>query len=175
MRTRTSGSLPGETEAGGGARPLGRRIGHSDRAGSISLLPMDAVQALADLTEISSQIEAAVLFDDQGTVVGSTLSGAQAAEAFARSAATLLEDAAAFRSTDAQLTQLEASTQNGSVFVVRDGSHLIAATTGPSPTVGLVFYDLKSCLRGAAADEVRPAAKPKPRPRRKQEPVDGEA
>jgi predicted regulator of Ras-like GTPase activity (Roadblock/LC7/MglB family) len=135
---------------------------------------MDAVQALADLTEISSQIEAAVLFDDQGTVVGSTLSGAQAAEEFARSAATLLEDAAAFRSNDAQLTQLEASTQNGSVFVVRDGSHLIAATTGPSPTVGLVFYDLKSCLRGAAADEVQPA-KPKPRPRRKKEPVDGEA
>jgi predicted regulator of Ras-like GTPase activity (Roadblock/LC7/MglB family) len=135
---------------------------------------MDAVQALADLTEISSQIEAAVLFDDQGTVVGSTLSGAQAAEAFARSAAELLENTAAFRSTDAHLTQLEASTQNGSVFVVRDGSRLIAATTGPSPTVGLVFYDLKSCLRGAAADEVQPA-KPKPRPRRKKEPVDGEA
>ena len=135
---------------------------------------MDAVQALADLTEISSQIEAAVLFDDQGTVVGSTLSGAQAAEAFARSAAELLENTAAFRSTEAHLTQLEASTQNGSVFVVRDGSHLIAATTGPSPTVGLVFYDLKSCLRGAAADEVQPA-KPKPRPLRKQEPVDGEA
>jgi len=135
---------------------------------------MDAVQALADLTEISSQIEAAVLFDDQGVVVGSTLSGAQAADAFARSAATLLADATAFRASDAGLTQLEASTQNGSVFVVRDGSHVIAATTGPSPTVGLVFYDLKSCLRGAAVDE-SPPAKPKRRPRRKKEPVDGEA
>jgi len=101
LRTRTSGSLPGETEIGGRARPLVRRsavaLSHSDRASSISLLPMDAVQALADLTEISSQIEAAVLFDDQGTVVGSTLSGEQAAEAFARSAATLLENTAAFR------------------------------------------------------------------------------
>jgi predicted regulator of Ras-like GTPase activity (Roadblock/LC7/MglB family) len=137
---------------------------------------MDAVQALADLTEISSQIEAAVLFDDQGVVVGSTLADAQAADAFARSAATLLEDAAAFRASDAHLTQLEASTQNGSVFVVRDGPHLIAATTGPSPTVGLVFYDLKSCLRAAAAaDAEAQPAKPKRRPRRKKEPVDGEA
>jgi predicted regulator of Ras-like GTPase activity (Roadblock/LC7/MglB family) len=134
---------------------------------------MDAAQALADLTEISSQIEAAVLFDDQGAVAGSTLSDVQAAESFARSAARLLDDAGAFRSGDAGVTQLEASSQDGSVFVVRDGARLIAATTGPSPTVGLVFYDLKSCLRGAA-DEAQPG-KPKPRPRRKKEPVDGEA
>jgi predicted regulator of Ras-like GTPase activity (Roadblock/LC7/MglB family) len=134
---------------------------------------MDAAQALADLTEISSQIEAAVLFDEQGTVLGSTLAAADAAESFARSAARLLEDATAFRSGDRSVTQLEASTQEGSVFVVRDGDRLIAATTGPSPTVGLVFYDLKSCLRGAAED-TKPA-KPKPRPRRKKEPADGEA
>jgi hypothetical protein len=36
---------------------------------------------------------------------------------------------------------------SGSVFVVRDGDRLIAATTTPEPTVGLVFYDLKTCLR----------------------------
>ena len=39
----------------------------------------------------------------------------------------------------------------GSVFVVRDGERLIAATTRPEPTVGLVFYDLKSCLRSIDA------------------------
>jgi hypothetical protein len=27
------------------------------------------------------------------------------------------------------------------------------ATTAPDPTVGLVFYDLKSCLRGSADAE----------------------
>jgi predicted regulator of Ras-like GTPase activity (Roadblock/LC7/MglB family) len=134
---------------------------------------MDAAQALADLTEISSQIEAAVLFEEQGAVLGSTLADGPAAESFARSAARLLDDAKAFRSGERSVTQLEASTHEGSVFVVRDGARLIAATTAPSPTVGLVFYDLKSCLRGAA-DEPKPA-KPKPRPRRKKEPVDGEA
>ena len=51
------------------------------------------------------------------------------------------------------------------MFVVRDGSRLIAATTGPSPTVGLVFYDLKSCLRGAAA-EAAPQSRSRSRGRR---------
>ena len=35
--------------------------------------------------------------------------------------------------------------------------------------VGLVFYDLKSCLRAAAAGEEEPAAKPKRRPPKKDE------
>jgi predicted regulator of Ras-like GTPase activity (Roadblock/LC7/MglB family) len=128
---------------------------------------MDAAQALADLTEISSQIESAVLFDEQGAVLGSTLADDGAAKALAQAAAELLEEATAFRSSVAAVTQLEASTHEGSVFVVRDGSRRIAATTGPSPTVGLVFYDLKSALR--STDE---AAPPKPRPRKKKEPVD---
>jgi predicted regulator of Ras-like GTPase activity (Roadblock/LC7/MglB family) len=131
---------------------------------------MDAAQALADLTEISSQIESAVLFDEQGAVLGSTLPDEGAAKALAQGAAELLDEAAAFRSSDAAVTQLEASTHEGSIFVVRDGSRRIAATTGPSPTVGLVFYDLKSALRGT--EEAAAAAKPRSRPRKKKEPVD---
>jgi hypothetical protein len=45
------------------------------------------------------------------------------------------------------------------VFVVRDEERLIAATTGPGPTAGLVFYDLKSALRSLA----EPPPKPKPK------------
>jgi len=61
--------------------------------------------------------------------------------------------------------QLEAATLAGSVFVVRDGERMIAATTTPEPTVGLVFYDLKTCLRSieepkAPAPKRKPAAKP---------------
>ena len=115
---------------------------------------MDAAQALADLTEISSQIEAAVLFDESGAVLAATLADADAAQALAQAAGELLERAGAFRSEGGTVTQLEASTGDGSVFVVRDGGRRIAATTGPAPTVGLVFYDLKSCLRGA--DQAKP-------------------
>jgi predicted regulator of Ras-like GTPase activity (Roadblock/LC7/MglB family) len=117
---------------------------------------MDAAQALADLTEISSQIEAAVLFDDGGAVQGSTLDSAEAAQQFARSSADLLAGAAGFRLQDGTVTQLEASTAEGSVFVVQDGQRRIAATTGPAPTVGLVFYDLKSCLRNAGMEPEKP-------------------
>jgi hypothetical protein len=38
------------------------------------------------------------------------------------------------------------------VLVVRDVRRRIVATTQPDPTVGLVFYDLKSCLRESAAE-----------------------
>ena len=41
---------------------------------------------------------------------------------------------------------------------MREGKTTIAATTAPAPTVGLVFYDLKSALRSVNA-------KPKPKPR----------
>jgi predicted regulator of Ras-like GTPase activity (Roadblock/LC7/MglB family) len=116
---------------------------------------MDAQQALADLTEISSQVEAAVVFDDKGKVVGSTL---PSGDALAKSAADLLAAAEEVRTGDSPLTQLEIATGDGSVFVVRDAKLTIAATTGPAPTVGLVFYDLKSALR---------SVKPKPRPRAK--------
>jgi hypothetical protein len=117
---------------------------------------MDAAQALADLTEISSQIEAAVLFDGQDGIQGSTLADEGAARALATAAGVLLEGAAGFRTGGGAVTQLEASTHEGSVFVVRDGPRRIAATTGPDPTAGLVFYDLKSCLRGAAAEPAKP-------------------
>lgn len=108
---------------------------------------MDAAQALADLTEISSQVEAAVLFDESGAVAGSTLDE-DAAAGLARAAGELLERAASMGAAGG-VTQLEASTPTGCVFVVRDGARRIAATTGPEPTTGLVFYDLKSCLRGS--------------------------
>ncbi len=132
---------------------------------------MDAAQALADLAEISSQIEAAVLVGEDGAVLASTLPEDAAAE-LARGAAELLEGAGGFRGGDARVTQLEASTPEGSVFVVREGERAIVATTVPQPTVGLVFYDLKSCLRGAGEP-----AKPKRRRRAapKQEPPQEDA
>jgi predicted regulator of Ras-like GTPase activity (Roadblock/LC7/MglB family) len=130
---------------------------------------MDVEQALADLTEISSQIEAAVLFDATGAVQGSTLAAADAAKGLAAAAASLLEQADALRTGEAAVTQLEAATADGCVFVVRDGGRRIAATTVSEPTVGLVFYDLKSCLRDSAAPEPEPAPEKPKRTRKKKE------
>ncbi len=124
---------------------------------------MDAAQALADLTEISSQIQAAVLLDDSGALTASTFSDEDRAARVARAAQELLAAAGRVQAGSGQiLTQLEAATLEGSVFIARDGGRTIAATTTAEPTVGLVFYDLKSCLRSVAGEKPkRPAAKRK--------------
>jgi predicted regulator of Ras-like GTPase activity (Roadblock/LC7/MglB family) len=125
---------------------------------------VDAAQAISDLTEISSQIEAVVVADSDGSILGSNLDGAGRAERVAEGVARLLDEAASAAPgrEGSDLAQLEAATPEGSVFVVREGGRTIAATTSPEPTVGLVFYDLKSCLRSLDAAE---QAKPKPKPR----------
>jgi predicted regulator of Ras-like GTPase activity (Roadblock/LC7/MglB family) len=115
---------------------------------------MDAQQALADLTEISSQIQAAVVFDDKGKLAGSTLPDG---DGFARAAAELLGAAEEVKTGDSPLVQLEVATAEGSVFIVREGKATIAATTAAAPTVGLVFYDLKSALRSMKPSPKRPA------------------
>jgi DNA topoisomerase I len=120
---------------------------------------VDAKQALADLTEISSQVEAAVVFDDAGRIAGSTVAEAGRAADLAEAAGRLLAAAEEVKTGESALTQLEVATGEGSVFIVRDGKTTIAATTGGNPTVGLVFYDLKSALRALAA---QPAAKRTP-------------
>ena len=120
--------------------------------------------ALRELTEISSQVESAVLFDADGKVVAATIPDDRA-ERVAASATALLEQAEQIGEGD--LTQIEASTGDGSLFVVKDGPMRIAASTSAEATAGLVFYDLKSCLREAAEPppKPKPAAKPKPKPR----------
>jgi predicted regulator of Ras-like GTPase activity (Roadblock/LC7/MglB family) len=121
---------------------------------------MDAKQALADLTEISSQIQAAVVFDDTGKVAASTLGDSLRADELAQAAGGLLAAAEAVKTGESALTQLEVATGEGSVFVVRTGTTVIAATTASNPTAGLVFYDLKSALRNLKPKpaEKKPAA-----------------
>lgn len=134
---------------------------------------MDAAAALERLREISSQVRAAVIFERGGKVVGSTLADDQRAKEVAEEAEALLTEAEQRRDAEgeaAEFAQLEVALQGGSVFVVRDGDRLIAATTQPEPTVGLVFYDLKSCLRDldtAAAPKKRAAPRRKPASRAK--------
>ena len=130
---------------------------------------MDAAQALSDLTEISSQIEAAVVLDSDGSALASTLDEQRAPE-FTQVVQELLAAVRRASGSDVgELAQAEIATADGSVFLVRDEQRTIAATTGPEPTVGLVFYDLKSCLRSFAEE------KPKPRRRKKKADDDGAA
>jgi hypothetical protein len=124
---------------------------------------VDASAAIAELTDISPQVRRVVAVAADGSLLGSNLAD-EAAHGLADGGLRLAETADAVRA-ERQLppvAQLEAATRAGSVFVVRDGGRTIVATTTPEPTVGLVFYDLKTCLR--AIDDPEPEPK---RPRRR--------
>jgi predicted regulator of Ras-like GTPase activity (Roadblock/LC7/MglB family) len=108
---------------------------------------MDAAHAIADLTEISPQVRDVAVIAADGAILGSN-APSDAASKLADVAQRLVGEADRLRPG---VAQLEAATVAGSVFVVRDGGRLIAATTTPEPTVGLVFYDLKFCLRSVDA------------------------
>jgi hypothetical protein len=127
---------------------------------------VDVAQALSDLTEISSQITSAAVVDEQGKLLGAT---GPAGERLADVGNRLLEEAQRARA-GAEPVQLEVSTHDGSVFVLRDGTRRIVATTGPEPTVGLVFYDLKSCLK-AIEEQPKPKRK-RAAPKKKQAEAD---
>ncbi len=85
-------------------------------------------------------------------MAGSTLPDGASADRLARSARELWEaaDGARRELGRDELAQLEVATPDGSVFLVRDAARMIIATTSADPTVGLVFYDLKACLRSIA-------------------------
>jgi predicted regulator of Ras-like GTPase activity (Roadblock/LC7/MglB family) len=117
---------------------------------------VDAAQALSDLVEISSQIESAVLAGGDGTVLASTLDDEARAKTIAGEARALLQGAAG---PAGEPTQVEVAFNEGCVFVVTDGERLVAAVTARDPTAGLVFYDLKTCLRMSGEEEKEPAKK----------------
>jgi hypothetical protein len=85
-----------------------------------------------------------VIVGPEGDLIGTNTPPVRAEQLIA-GARRLLDGADTVR--PGPVSQLEAATTAGSVFVVRDGDSMIAATTSAEPTVGLVFYDLKSCLR----------------------------
>jgi len=121
---------------------------------------MDAREALSDLKQISVQIVDAVVTDADGAVEGSTLGDPDDADRLARVAAELWSACDRTRRDLGrdELTQVEAATPSGSVFLVRDGERMIAATTPVDPTVGLIFYDLKTTLRTLAESPVAGSA-----------------
>src|SRR4051794_5354768 len=123
---------------------------------------MQPQQALADLKQISVQIVHALIADASGHVVASTVGDASAEATLARTAQSLWEAGERARRDLGrdELAQLEVATPEGSVFLVRDDARTIVATTSADPTVGLVFYDLKACLRSVAESAAGPAATP---------------
>ena len=122
---------------------------------------MDAAAAIDELKGLSTQIEVIMVAGRDGAVTAATVDDARAAR-LAGLARDLVAGADSVRGDlgrDA-LAQLQAATPDGSVFVVLDGDRMAVATTGADPTVGLVFYDLKTLLRQLAAADPPPPRRP---------------
>ena len=113
---------------------------------------MDATAALADLVEISPQIEAAALLAGNGELDGTVGIPEARAGVLARAVRELLDGASAFRSDQGRVTQLRAELAGGDVFAVAADERAIVAVARGRVAPGLVFYDLKRCL-AAVADE----------------------
>ena len=124
---------------------------------------MEPNEALAELTELSSQVEDAAILGETGFVLAST-GVPERGEQLARVAAELLSAAADVRAGGREVTRVDVALPAGSVFVVKEGARTAVATTVPQPTAGLVTYDLRTALR--RLDEA-PAPSPPKRSRRK--------
>jgi predicted regulator of Ras-like GTPase activity (Roadblock/LC7/MglB family) len=122
---------------------------------------MDAAQALAELAELSSQVERAVVLRADGSVLAATPEDEAGAATLARAALDVLATAFELRSSPQEVTRVEVELEEGALFVLREGGRTIAAATGPEPTAGLVAYDLRTCLERIEPD------KPKRRSRAK--------
>ena len=108
---------------------------------------MDAAQALTELMELSSQVEAAVVLGSDGAVDRvESRTGRAIAETLAGTALELV--GAAFElGSKQEVTRVEVELADGAIFVLSEGGRTVAAKTGPEPSAGLVVYDLRTCLR----------------------------
>jgi predicted regulator of Ras-like GTPase activity (Roadblock/LC7/MglB family) len=138
-------------EVGLRARAARRLLWYRPRAAT-SGGPLNAHEALDDLKQISVQVTAAAIGSSSGALEAATLSDPIAGERLVRLGAELWEAAEQARRDLGrdELSQVEVATPEGSVFVLRDAVRTIVATTTVDPIVGLVFYDLRTCLRTVA-------------------------
>lgn len=113
---------------------------------------MNADQALQELLEVSPQIEAAVIVNRSGKQLAAS-PGGSGTSPLANLSTKLLDAAEQARIELGRepVVQCEVATGDGNVFVVADQQHVVSAVTSSEPTVGLVFYDLKTALRSIRA------------------------
>ena len=127
---------------------------------------MEPNEALAELMDLSSQIEDVAILGESGFVLAS--SGApERGEQLARIAAELLAAAGGVRPAG-EISRVEVTRGSNSVFVVSEGGRTAVATTVPEPTAGLVVYDLRTALR-------RLDDEPSRKPSRKRKKADADA
>ncbi len=106
-------------------------------------------EAIRDLLDVSTDITAVAVIDASGGVVACAPGAAGAGVA---EAAEALWSAASRRAAvdgDASLEHVVVPAGDAVVAVVEAHGHRAVAVTGPRPAVGLLLFDLRTCLGDA--------------------------
>jgi predicted regulator of Ras-like GTPase activity (Roadblock/LC7/MglB family) len=98
------------------------------------------------LVEQSADVRSAVLIDAAGNLVGASEPDRERARRLAELAAELV--ATADSAADGPVEEIEAHTERGSVFAVRDTEHALACVARRQALPALALYDLRQALHG---------------------------
>jgi predicted regulator of Ras-like GTPase activity (Roadblock/LC7/MglB family) len=113
-------------------------------------MAQDATAAFAEMLDISTDIDRAVLFGPAGVLASNMAEGARAVAVAQAEELGRLGEARAAEMGSQPLTQLVVETPAGYVFfareIVPDGMAILA-TGRKGSRVGLVLYDLRTCMR----------------------------
>ena len=106
--------------------------------------------ALAYLGELSTDIRAAAVLDDGGTVLAQSGFDDGNAEQVGELVGELFAQATEARGDGAQAAQVEVALPDGAVFAVRDRGFTITVVAGRFALSSLMFYDLRMVIRDLA-------------------------
>jgi len=113
-------------------------------------------EAIRDLLNVSTDIQGVAVLGTEGDIAAA---GPGAVAADLAATAGRLWEAAAERAAalgESPLDHVVVQDANGAVAMLAARGRRIAAVTGPRPTVGLLLFDLRTCLGDAfAAEEER--------------------
>jgi predicted regulator of Ras-like GTPase activity (Roadblock/LC7/MglB family) len=110
-------------------------------------------EAIRDLLNISTDVRRVAVFAPDGALLGA---GPGAVGAGLGAAAARLWDAASGSAEGfggEALEHVVVQDADGAVAVLTAAAGRVAAVTGPQPAVGLLLFDLRTCLADAAGGE----------------------
>jgi predicted regulator of Ras-like GTPase activity (Roadblock/LC7/MglB family) len=114
---------------------------------------MSADEAVHDLLNFSTDTRSVAVLDAAGEVVAAAPAAASAALAAAATGLWGAAEARASGSSQSALDYVVVQDPEYGVAMLREGGRCIVALTGPKPAVGLLLFDLRTCLSDAYPQE----------------------
>jgi hypothetical protein len=111
---------------------------------------MDTADALAQLTELSTDVLEVVAVAKDGSIEAHVGATASRADELARAGTELIARAEVSTPGSGRVARVQVERDAGGLFVVAEHGRLAVATTVAEATAGLVVHDLRTVLRRSA-------------------------